>query len=202
MSAQQLVEAMWQAADLARSYLTQDRARITACPTGMEADQLERVLAWAVIRQDEVFEQPGEPPMSLRLIDAVAALEPADTEFAETAAVRRVAAGEVGFTRAVANLALAVQTHAITICTAVTRLEAHGRLRALELVDAQTRKYEQMGYPRPYTLPLIIECQGCSTNPNQSDLELRRQTHLSGSPSPRRHCGLDLPPEADTTTGD
>ncbi|MFK8907776.1 hypothetical protein [Streptomyces sp. YS-3] len=149
----QLVEAMRQAADLTRSYLTQDRARIAVCLIGLESDQLERVLAWAVISHDEVFDQPGEPTMSLRLIDAVAALAPAETEFAATAAVRRVAAGEVGLTQAVADLAPADQTHAITICTAVMRLEAHGRARALEQIDAQTREYEQMGYPRPYTLP-------------------------------------------------
>ncbi|MEV6553261.1 hypothetical protein AB0M57_31845 [Streptomyces sp. NPDC051597] len=90
--------------------------------------------------------------MSWRLIDAVAAPAPAETEFAATAAVRRVAAGEVGLTCAVANLALADQTHAITICTAVTRLEAHGRLRALELADAQTREYSR------WAIPGLIRC--------------------------------------------
>ncbi|MEV6549202.1 hypothetical protein AB0M57_10875 [Streptomyces sp. NPDC051597] len=148
----QLVEAMWRAADLVRFYLTQDRARIAACLTGMESDQLERVMAWAAISHDEVFGELGEPSMSLPLIDAVAALAPTETEFAATAAVRRVAAGEVGLARAVTDLALADQAHAITICTAVMRLEAHGRVGALEQVDAQTREYEQMGHPRPYTL--------------------------------------------------
>ncbi|MFK8906224.1 hypothetical protein [Streptomyces sp. YS-3] len=148
----QRVEAMWRAADLARSYLTQDRARIAACLTGLESDQLERVLAWAAISHDAVFDELGEPSMPLRLIDAVAALAPTETEFAATAAVRRVAAGEVGLARAVTDLPLADQAHAITICTAVMRLEAHGRARALEQIDAQTREYERMGHPRPYTL--------------------------------------------------
>ncbi|GAU70698.1 hypothetical protein SSP35_22_00010, partial [Streptomyces sp. NBRC 110611] len=94
----------------------------------------------------------GEPSMSVRELDAVAALAPLETELAMMTAVRRVATKEMGPTGAVEGLAPLDRVHAIAICTAVMLLEARGRTTALKQLDAETVRYEQMGYPRPYTI--------------------------------------------------
>lgn len=69
-----------------------------------------------------------------------------------TTAVRRVAAREIGLTGAVEGLVPVDRVHAIATCTAVMLLEARGRASAVEQLDAETVRYEQMGYPRPYTI--------------------------------------------------
>ncbi|MFD7667813.1 hypothetical protein [Streptomyces sp. NPDC059788] len=147
-----MVDAVWRASDLTRAYLTQDRARVAGCLAGLDTGRLERVLVWLVLEHDELFDRLGEPSMAVREIDAVAALAPVETELAMTTAVRRVAAKEAGLTRAVARLPPLDQIHAIAICTVVMLLEALGRSRALDQLDAETAHYERMGHPRPYTI--------------------------------------------------
>ncbi|MCY0935944.1 hypothetical protein [Streptomyces sp. H34-S4] len=145
-----LVDAMWRATDLTRAYLSQNRAQVEACLAGLDTGRLERVLAWLVLDHDEFFDRLGEPSMAVREIDAAAALSPMENEFATTAAVRRVSARETGLAAAVGDLALPEQVHAISVCTVVMALEALGRVRALEEIDAKAVEYERMGYPRPY----------------------------------------------------
>lgn len=90
--------------------------------------------------------------MSMRELDAMAALAPLETELAMMTAVRRVATKEMRLTGAVEGLTLLDRVHEIAICTAVMLLEARGRTTALEQLDAETARYEQMGYLRPYTI--------------------------------------------------
>ncbi|MFJ7589513.1 hypothetical protein ACIQZO_19455 [Streptomyces sp. NPDC097617] len=144
-----LVDAVWRATDLTRAYLAQDRAQIEACLAGLSSGRMELVLAWLVLEHDELCDRLLTPLMSVREIDAVAALSPVENEFAITAAVRRVAAREMGLTAAVDGLALPEQIHAIAVCTVVMALEAIGRARALDEVDVKAMEYERMGYPRP-----------------------------------------------------
>ncbi|MEV0226228.1 hypothetical protein [Streptomyces sp. NPDC050704] len=146
------IEAMWRAADLTRAYLAQDPARVADCLTGLDTEWLERALCWLVLDHDALFDELGEPSLTVRVIDAVAALAPAENEFAATTAVRRVAAKETGLTHAVEGLALLDQIHTIAICTVVMMLEALGHTLAVEQLDARTVDYERRGYPRPYTL--------------------------------------------------
>ncbi|WP_329404380.1 hypothetical protein [Streptomyces melanogenes] len=145
-----LVDAMWRATDLTRAYLAQDRSRVAACLVGLDMERLECVVAWLACEHDLLFERLGEPSMGVRELDAVAALAPPETEFATTAAVRR--AKETGLLRAVEDLALLDQIHTLAVCTVVMLLEAYGRARALERVDADTAEYERRGYARPYPL--------------------------------------------------
>ncbi|MER7048336.1 hypothetical protein [Streptomyces jumonjinensis] len=147
-----MVDAMWRAADLTRAYLAQDRTRIADCLADLDTGQLERVLAWLVLTHDDLFDDLGEPPMTVREIDTAAALAPVETELATTAAVRRVTAGKTGLAHAVEELTLLDQIHTVAICTAVILLEAHGRTHALKHADTQTADYERMGHPRPYTI--------------------------------------------------
>lgn len=69
-----------------------------------------------------------------------------------TTAVRRVATKETGLPGAVEGLAPQDRVHAIAICTAVMLLEVRGRAAVVERLDAENARYEQMGYPRPYTI--------------------------------------------------
>ncbi|CAM5307181.1 hypothetical protein [Streptomyces abikoensis] len=147
-----LVDAMWRAADLTRAYLDHDRAQVSACLANLDTDRLKHVLAWLILTHDELFDELGEPSMAVREIDAAAALAPMETEFATTAAVRRVAAREAGLAHAVEGLAPLDQAHTVAICTVVMLLEALGRARALEHVDAETEEWERMGHPRPYPI--------------------------------------------------
>ncbi|MFD8978616.1 hypothetical protein [Streptomyces sp. NPDC059564] len=145
-----LIDAIWRATDLTRAYLSQNRAQVAECVAGLDTNRIERVLAWLVLEHDELFDRLGEPSMAVREIDAMAALSPMENEFETTSAVRRVALRQTGLTAAVGDLALPDQVHAISVCTAVMALEALGRVRALEEVDAKAAEYERMGYPRPY----------------------------------------------------
>ncbi|WP_381805355.1 hypothetical protein [Streptomyces niveus] len=147
-----LIDAMWRATDLTRAYLTEDRAQVAGCLAALGTDRLEQVLAWLVLTHDQHFDTLGESSMGLREIDAVAALAPPEVEFATTTAVRRVAARETGLVRAVDDLGLTDQIHAIAICTVVLLLEALGRTTALEQHNEEAASYERMGYPRPYTI--------------------------------------------------
>ncbi|WP_445520931.1 hypothetical protein [Streptomyces sp. NEAU-174] len=147
-----LIDAMWRAADLTRAYLVQDRVQVATCLTGLDTSRLERVLAWLILEHDRLFGELGEPSMAVRELDAVAALAPLETELAMMTAVRRVATEETGLTAAVEGLEPLDRIHAIAICTAVMLLEARGRTTALKQLDAETVRYEQMGYPRPYTI--------------------------------------------------
>lgn len=145
-----LVNAMWRATDLTRAYLSQNRAQVDVCLADLDTGRLERVLVWLVLDHDMLFDRLGQPSLAMREIDAVAALSPMEHEFATTAAVRRVAARETGLTAALGDLALPEQVHAVTVCTVVMALQALGRVRALEEVDARAVESERMGYPRPY----------------------------------------------------
>nr|BFD88369.1 hypothetical protein StreXyl84_77700 [Streptomyces sp. Xyl84] len=145
-----LVDAMWRAADLTRAYLAQDRARVADCLTGLDTGLLERIGSWLVLDHDQLFTKLGKPAMSVSRLKAVAALAPAETEFATSTAIHRVAAGETGLTRALESLALPDQIHALTICIVVILLETYGRTRSLAEIDDMTTDYEQRGYPRPY----------------------------------------------------
>ncbi|OSZ59272.1 hypothetical protein OQI_17045 [Streptomyces pharetrae CZA14] len=147
-----LIDAIWRAADLTRAYLVQDRIQVATCLTGLDTTRLERVLTWLILEHDALFDALGEPSMSVRELDAAAALAPLETELAMMTAVRRVATKEMGLTGAVEGLAPLDRVHAIAICTAVMLLEARGRTTALEQLDAETVRYQQMGYPRPYTI--------------------------------------------------
>lgn len=89
--------------------------------------------------------------MGVRNLNELAALAPPETEFATATAVRRVAAGETGLTRALEDLALPDCVHAIAICTAVMLLEAHGPTGALKHLDEQAAAHEREGRPRPHT---------------------------------------------------
>ncbi|WP_405421451.1 hypothetical protein [Streptomyces erythrochromogenes] len=147
-----LVDAMWRAADLTRAYLAQNQAQVEACLAGLDTSQLERVLTWLVLDHDDFIDRLGEPLMAVSAIDAVAALSPMENEFATTAAVRRVAARETGLAVAMGELALPDRVHAVSVCTVVMALQALGRVRALEEVDAKAVTYERMGHPRPYPI--------------------------------------------------
>ncbi|WP_329558899.1 hypothetical protein OG711_08105 [Streptomyces uncialis] len=109
-------------------------------------------MAWLILNHDELFDNLGEPSMSVREIDAMAALAPMETEFATTAAVRRLATGEVGLTRAVEGLALEDQINTLAICTTVILLEGYGRDHALKHVEAETAEDDRRGCPKPYTI--------------------------------------------------
>jgi hypothetical protein len=76
--------------------------------------------------------------MSVRELDAVAALAPVETELAMMTAVHRIAARELGLTRAVEGLAPLDRVHAIAICTVVILLEAFGRTAALDRAIVNT----------------------------------------------------------------
>ncbi|AXK36578.1 hypothetical protein DVA86_32390 [Streptomyces armeniacus] len=147
------VEAMWRAADLTRAYLAQDSAHVAACLTGLDTDQQEHFLMWLVLEHDALFGDLGEPTMGVRRLNELAALAPPETELATTTAFRRIAAEEVGLTRAVEDLELRDRVHTIAICTAVMLLEALGPIHALKHLDNETAEYERKGYPRPPTLP-------------------------------------------------
>lgn len=71
-----LIEAIWRAADLTRAYLVRNRAQVAACLSGLDANQMERVLAWLILDHDALFDDLGEPSMSVRELDAVVALAP------------------------------------------------------------------------------------------------------------------------------
>ncbi|MFF8447733.1 hypothetical protein ACF06Q_08530 [Streptomyces leeuwenhoekii] len=148
-----LIRAMWQALDLTRAYLSQDRGQVARCLAGLDITQLERVLAWLILDHDALFDELGEPPMSVRELDRMGAHAPLETELAMMTAVRRVATGKTGLTEAVEGLVPLDRVHAIAICTAVMLLEARGRSAALESLDVATMRYKQMGYPRPSTAP-------------------------------------------------
>lgn len=148
---EQMLTAVWRAMDLTRAYLTEDRAQVAECLTGVDSSDLEGVMAWVGLEYDAHFDALGEPMMSVRELDAAAALTPPETELAVTTAVRRVAKGKAGLIEAVADLELLDQVHAIAICTTVMLCEAHGRPEALRQFDAQAASYQQMGYPRPRT---------------------------------------------------
>ncbi|MFB6791742.1 hypothetical protein ACFCWT_34320 [Streptomyces olivaceus] len=148
----QLVNAMWRAVDLTRAYLAQDRDKVAACLKGLDTSQMEQIFGWLILDHDQWFEELGEPPVTVRELYSMAALAPMETEAAVAAAVQRVRAGEAGITGAVGNLALLDQVHAIAIETAVMVLEAFGRVGALQRLDTEALRYEQMGYPRPYPI--------------------------------------------------
>ncbi|AWZ08362.1 MULTISPECIES: hypothetical protein [unclassified Streptomyces] len=145
-----MVDAVWRATDLTRAYLSQNRLQVEACLSGLDTGRLERVRAWLVLEHDELFDRLGEPTMAVRHLDVVAALSPMENELATSVAVRRVAAQETRLTAALGDLALPDQVHAVAVCTTVMALQALGRVRALEEVDAKAVEYERLGHPRPY----------------------------------------------------
>ncbi|MEU2730611.1 hypothetical protein ABZ650_23140 [Streptomyces griseoviridis] len=147
-----LIDAMWRAADLTRAYLAQDRGQVVTVLTDPDTGLLERVLTWLVLEHDALFDELGEPPMPVRELDATAALAPLETELAMMTAVHRVARRESGLAAAVEGLRPIDRVHAVAICTAVLLLETHGRTAALQHLDVETVRYEQLGYPRPYTV--------------------------------------------------
>ncbi|MEU6437407.1 hypothetical protein ABZ874_24160 [Streptomyces albidoflavus] len=138
---QRLVDAMWCAADLTGAYLAGDRQGVVTCTAGVDADGLDHLLAWLIMDHDMIFDDLGEPAMGLPAIDALAALAPAELEFAATTALRRVARRETGLTDAVAALARPEQIHTIAVCTAVMLLEAYGRPGALNHLAELTSRY-------------------------------------------------------------
>ncbi|MHC5907815.1 hypothetical protein ACVNF4_28580 [Streptomyces sp. S6] len=147
-----LVDAVWRVADLTRGYLDQDRAQVASCLADLEPSRLELVFAWSSLEHDRLFGTLGEPSMAVRDIYEVAALAPPEIEFATTTAVRRVATKESTLLRALESLALLERIHAVTINTVVMLLEAHGRTKALELLDEEALDCERKGYPRPYPI--------------------------------------------------
>ncbi|WP_405021344.1 hypothetical protein [Kitasatospora sp. NBC_00070] len=149
MGKQEMVAAMWRAADLTRAYLTEDRAAVGKCLAGVEADGLDRLLAWLVLDHDWFFTELGEPAVPVLLIEAMAALAPPESEFAVTTAVRRVASGETGLAAAVEGLHHCVdQVHAVAVCTVVMLVEAFGRAGALDLLDGDAAEFVSKGYRR------------------------------------------------------
>jgi acyl-coenzyme A synthetase/AMP-(fatty) acid ligase len=147
-----IVDAMWRANDLTRAYLARDRARVAACIVGLGGDRLERVLIWLSLDHDALFTDLGEPSMGMSEAAALAALAPAEVEFATTTALRRVVTKEAGFLRALEGLAMLDQIHVLAICTAVMLLETYGRAGALERLDGQTAEYSRRGHLRPYVI--------------------------------------------------
>ncbi|MFJ4790831.1 hypothetical protein [Streptomyces sp. NPDC088794] len=149
-----LAEGMWRATDLLWAYLTEDRARVRTGLEGLDDHQLEHTLAWQARDHDWLFDDLGEPSMSVPLLDTVAALAPVDCEFMMTTAVRKgVAAGTGLASSGLEDFPTAAQIHALTVCMAVMLLEAHGRPSALEFVAAPADDYVRRGHPRPYPAP-------------------------------------------------
>ncbi|WP_043686610.1 hypothetical protein [Streptomyces xylophagus] len=149
-----LAEGMWRATDLMWAYLTEDRTRVSAGLEGLDSDQLAHTLAWQARDHDWLFDDLGEPSMSVPLLDTVAALAPVDCEFMMTTAVRKgVAAGTGLASSGLADFPPAAQIHALTVCMAVMLLEAHGRQGALEFAAASADNYVRRGHPRPYPTP-------------------------------------------------
>ncbi|MGW7579742.1 hypothetical protein ACWGKU_04890 [Kitasatospora sp. NPDC054768] len=144
-----MVDAKWRGIDLTRAYLTRNRAQVAACLEGLGTERLELVLALLALSYDDLLGDLGKPPMNVRDLDEVAALAPPESEFATTAAVRRVAAKEAGFAEAVAGLGLVDQIHVIAVCTVVMLLDAHGHAGAVAHLDEEAAACERMGYPRP-----------------------------------------------------
>nr|BFD90938.1 hypothetical protein KitaXyl93_22980 [Kitasatospora sp. Xyl93] len=147
-----MVDAKWRGIDVVRAYVTRDRAQVAACLEGLDTGRLEFVLALLVLSYDDLLGDLGEPPMNVRDLDQVAALAPPESEFATTAAVRRVAAREVGFAKAMASLCFLDRIHMIAVCTTVMLLDAHGYAGALAYLDEEAATCERKGYPRPSTL--------------------------------------------------
>ncbi|MFC8450227.1 hypothetical protein [Kitasatospora sp. NPDC057223] len=147
------VDAICRAADLTRAYLARERAVVEGLLAGVDGGVLDGVLAWLVLDHDDLFAELGEPSMPVRGFDAVAALAPAESQFAVTTAVRRVASGDAGLAAVVEELGRREdQAHAVAICTTVMLLEAVGRTEALRILDEDTAQYIRRGHPRPYTL--------------------------------------------------
>ncbi|WP_420313288.1 hypothetical protein ACOB87_44110 [Streptomyces sp. YS-B37] len=149
-----LAEGMWRATDLLGAYLAEDRTQVRAGLDGLDSDQLAHTLAWQARDHDWLFDDLGEPSMSVPLLDTVAALAPVDCEFMMTTAVRKgVAAGTGLASSGLGDFPTAAQIHALTVCMAVMLLEAHGRQGALEFVAASADNYVRHGHPRPYPTP-------------------------------------------------
>jgi hypothetical protein len=149
-----LAEGMWRATDLMWAYLTEDRTRVRAGLEGLDSDQLAHTLAWQARDHDWLFDDLGEPSMSVPLLDTVAALAPVDCEFMMTTAVRKgVAAGTGLASSGLEDFPTTAQIHALTVCMAVMLLEAHGRQGALEFVTESAENYVRCGHPRPYPAP-------------------------------------------------
>lgn len=149
-----LAEGMWRATDLLWAYLTEDRPQVRAGLESLGSEQLVHTLAWQARDHDWLFEDLGEPSMSVPLLDTVAALAPVDCEFMMTTAVRHgVAAGTGLVSSGLADFPTTAQIHALTVCMAVMLLEAYGRQRALEFVAASADNYVRRGHPRPYPTP-------------------------------------------------
>ncbi|MFC8449143.1 hypothetical protein [Kitasatospora sp. NPDC057223] len=147
------VDAMWRAADLTRAYLAEDRAMVEKILAEVDTDALDSILAWLIISHDELFDGLGEPSLSVRGFEAVAALAPPESEFAVTTAVRQVASGEIGLHAAVEDLGRREdQIHAVAICSTTMLLEAVSRTDALQMLDKDTAEYVRKGHPRPYTI--------------------------------------------------
>ncbi|AZM44426.1 hypothetical protein DMB38_35980 [Streptomyces sp. WAC 06738] len=143
-----LIETLWRAADLTRACLARDTAHIGACLTGLDTGQMKDLLAWLVLDHDALFEDLGEPSMTVGNLNMLAALAPPETEFATTTVVRRVAAGETGPTRALEDLAppdcaMPSRSAPRSCCRKHTALAG-----ALKL-DEQAAAHEREGRPRP-----------------------------------------------------
>ncbi|MFI9833795.1 hypothetical protein ACIHIX_39620 [Streptomyces sp. NPDC051913] len=145
-----VAEGMWRATDLTRAYLDQDRVRVGACLDGLDSVQVEHLLVWQVLEHDMLFDDLGEPSMSVRVLDEVSALAPVDCEFVMTTAVREAVAAGTGLSSRLQEFAVAAQVHALTVCMVVMLLEAHGRHGALEFVAASAEDFVRRGFPRPY----------------------------------------------------
>ncbi|MEW2570228.1 hypothetical protein [Streptomyces sp. NPDC047070] len=149
-----LAEGMWRATDLMWAYLAEDRTQVRAGLEGLDSDHLAHTLAWQARDHDWLFDDLGEPSMSVPLLDAVAALAPVDCEFMMTTAVRKgVAAGTGLAYSGLGDFPTAAQIHALTVCMAVMLLEAHGRQGALGFVAASAENYVRRGHPRLYPTP-------------------------------------------------
>ncbi|MFJ3674044.1 hypothetical protein ACIPSE_47175 [Streptomyces sp. NPDC090106] len=147
-------EGMWRATDLLWAYLTEDRDRVRSGLEGLGRDQLAHTLGWQVLDHDMVFEDLGEPSMSVAVLDQVAALAPLECELTMTTAVRKaVVAGTGLMAGGLDDFPLDAQVHALTVLMAVLLLEAHGRHGALGFVAGSAEDFVRRGHPRPYPAP-------------------------------------------------
>lgn len=149
-----VVEGMWRATDLTWAYLTEDQTQVRASLEGLDSDQLAHTLAWQSLDHDMLFDDLGDPSMSVPLLDAVAALAPLDCEFMMTTAVRKAAAAGTGLVSSgLETFPTSAQIHALTVCMSVMLLEAHGRHGAQEFVTTSVDNYVRRGHPHPYPRP-------------------------------------------------
>ncbi|MFD4394353.1 hypothetical protein [Kitasatospora sp. NPDC058478] len=147
-----MVDSKWRGIDLTRAYLTKDRVQVAASLEGLDTERRQLVLVLLGLSYDDLLGDLGKPPMNVRDLYEVAALAPAESEFATTAAVRRVAAKEAGFVEAMTDLELVDQIHVFAICTVVMLVDSLGHAGAQARLDEEAASCERLGYLRPYML--------------------------------------------------